>query len=61
MPKKIKLLRISQAAEMLGVNPETLRRWDRSGELRAIKLGKRGDRRYRASDIERMINRKKAG
>lgn len=29
MAKKIKLLRIRETAEMLGVNPETLRRWDR--------------------------------
>ena len=58
MAKKIKLLRIREAAEMLSVNPETLRRWDRSGELKAIKIGKRGDRRYRKEDIERLVNSK---
>lgn len=55
MPKKIKLLRISQAAEMLGVNPETLRRWDRSGEFKAIKLGRRGDRRYDIKDLQKFM------
>lgn len=58
MAKKIKLLRIREAAEMLGVNPETLRRWDREGRLFAIKIGKRGDRRYRIEDIERLIKHK---
>jgi len=56
MPKKIqKLLKIREAAEMLSVNPETLRRWDRSGKLKAIIISKRGDRRYREEDIEKII------
>ena len=45
---KIKLLGIREAAEMLSVNPETLRRWDRDGKLKAIIISKRGDRRYKA-------------
>ena len=52
---KIKLLGIREAAEMLSVNPETLRRWDRSGKLKAIIISKRGDRRYRKEDIEKLI------
>lgn len=55
MARRIKLLRIREAAEMLGLNPETLRRWDRQGRLVAIKIGKRGDRRYRKEDIEKYI------
>ena len=57
MTKKIKLLRISQAADMLGVNPETLRRWDRSGELKAIRLGARHDRRYERDEILKFIEK----
>ena len=56
---KIKLLGIREAAEMLGVNPETLRRWDRSSKLKAIIISKRGDRRYNLEDIEKFINKKK--
>ena len=52
---KIKLLGIREAAEMLSVNAETLRRWDRSGKLKAIIISKRGDRRYRQEDIEKYI------
>jgi len=31
------------------------RRWDRSGKLKAIIISKRGDRRYRKEDIEKLI------
>ena len=56
MAKKIqKLLKIREAAEILSVNPETLRRWDRSGKLKAIIISKRGDRRYKMEDIEKFI------
>ena len=54
---KIKLIKIREAAEMLSVNPETLRRWDRSGKLKAIIISKRGDRRYREEDIEKFIQK----
>jgi len=55
MTSKIsKLLKIREAAEILSVNPETLRRWDRSGKLKAIIISKRGDRRYRRDDIEKL-------
>jgi len=54
--KNIKgLLKIREAALLLGVNPETLRRWDREGKLVAVKVSKRGDRRYRKEDIEEFI------
>lgn len=58
MPDKIKLLRIREAAELLGVNPETLRRWDNDGRLRAIRIGKRKDRRYKLEDIKKVIDLK---
>jgi excisionase family DNA binding protein len=41
-----KLLTIAEAAELLKVHPETLRRWDREGILTAVKVNNRGDRRY---------------
>ncbi|MBI2600466.1 MerR family transcriptional regulator [Candidatus Daviesbacteria bacterium] len=56
MVKMIKLLRIREAAEILGVNPETLRRWDRLGKLKAVVVSTRGDRRYRREDIVNFIN-----
>lgn len=59
MLKSIKLLRIREAAEILGVNPQTLRRWDNEGRLKAVRMGKRGDRRYKMEDLQRVINNKK--
>jgi len=59
MTKKIKLLRISEAAEILGVNSETLRRWDDSGQLKAIRLGTRRDRRYDQDEILKLIEKRK--
>ena len=50
-----KLLSIQEAADILGVHPETLRRWDREGRLQAIKVGERGDRRYRHEDILMIV------
>ena len=49
-----KLLSIQEAADFLGVNPETLRRWDRAGKLVAIKMSDRGDRKYRYEDLLKM-------
>ena len=57
MPRTVKLLKIRQAAEMLGVNPETLRRWDKSGKLKAIIISERGDRRYKKEDIVRLVKK----
>lgn len=53
------LLTINEAASLLNVHPETLRRWDRSGELVAIKIGKRGDRRYSKRDILKLLSNSK--
>lgn len=46
MAKKIKLLKIREVAEILGVNPETLRRWDKSGKLKAVIVSTRGYRQF---------------
>jgi len=45
------LLSIQEAADLLKVHAETLRRWDREGKLIAIKVGDRGDRKYRYEDL----------
>ena len=58
MDQKTKLLRIKDAAEMLGINPETLRRWDNQGRLKAIRIGKRKDRRYKLEDLQKIIETK---
>lgn len=56
MSEPEEFLTIQEAAQMLGVHPETLRRWDRSGKLKAIKIGERGDRRFSKTDILKFTN-----
>lgn len=47
------MLTIGQAAEYLGVSLNTLRRWDRSGKLRAVRSAG-GHRYYLLSDLKRF-------
>ena len=47
-----KLLTIGQASEYLGVSLNTLRRWDESGKLIAIKKDGGSHRYYREKDLE---------
>jgi hypothetical protein len=49
------LISLQDAAKLLNLHPETLRRWDRLGRLDAVKVGSRGDRRYRKIDIEKLV------
>jgi len=52
------LLTIQDVARLLKVHIETLRRWDKSGKLKAIKINNRGDRRYRMEDINEYLRKK---
>lgn len=52
------LLTIRQVAKVLNVHPDTLRRWDRKGKLKAIRVGTRrgvGERRYQREDIVKLM------
>lgn len=58
------LLTLKEAAKILRANEQSLRRWDKQGILKAVRVGKRrgvGDRRYRKKDIEAYISHKKVG
>lgn len=52
---KTKLLTIKKASELLGVTPLTLRRWDKNGRLKAVRVGSRGDRRYEEVKLLQLI------
>lgn len=47
----------SQAAKKLGVTKDTLRRWAVAGRLAHLKLAS-GHRRYRASDIDKEVQKR---
>jgi len=49
------LISISEAASILGVSIDTLRRWDRSGKLKSLKLAG-GHRRYYKSQLELYLS-----
>lgn len=49
------LLTLAETARMLGLRPVTLRKWDREGKLKALRIGSRGDRRYQKSDILQVL------
>lgn len=50
------LITLSEASQILKVHPNTLRKWDRKGILKAVRFGQRGDRRYRKDDISKLTN-----
>jgi len=45
---------VMEAAKILGVNPETLRRWDRAGKLKAKRNPMNNYRLYSDKDIESL-------
>ena len=50
------LLTIDEASKLLAVSKMTLYRWDQSGVLKKLEIG--GKRRYRKSDIDRLVGGK---
>jgi excisionase family DNA binding protein len=52
------ILTLQQAASVLHVHPNTLRNWDNEGVLKAVRYGKRGDRRYKKEDLIQILNKK---
>jgi phosphohistidine swiveling domain-containing protein len=51
------LIDINEASKLLGVSKLTLRNWDKSGLFKAVRIGNRGDRRYKKVDIEKFISK----
>jgi putative resolvase len=49
------LLGVREAARRLGVHENTLRRWEQSGLIHAVKLPT-GVRRFRAEDIQKLVD-----
>lgn len=45
------IMTCDEVAEFLRVHVSSVRRWSRSGKLRAYKVGGRGDWRYRKQDV----------
>lgn len=53
------ILTLKQACELLNCHPNTLRNWDNQGILKALRFGRRKDRRYKKADIIKFIENNK--
>ncbi len=49
------IMTCAEVAEFLRVHLSSVRRWSRSGELKAYKVGSRGDWRYREQDVRDFL------
>ncbi len=50
-----RLYTMRQTCKILGVHPNTLRKWDEKGVLKAVRIGLRKDRRWKESAIIDII------
>ena len=49
------MLPVREVARLLHVHSNTLRRWADRGVIRAYRITRRGDRRFRRADIARFL------
>ena len=49
------LMTIAQAAEYVGVTPLTLRNWDKSGKLKAVRNPLNGYRMYDKDELDKFL------
>jgi len=49
------MLTTRDAAQLLGLHPNTVRHWSNIGILKAYRIGSRGDRRFRREDIDGFL------
>ena len=50
-----KMLTVQEVADRLGLHRNTIRRLGDRGELKSIRVCKRGDRRWREEDIDHYL------
>jgi len=51
----------SDVAYLLGVHPNTVRRWSNKGILRTYRIGPRDDRRFKREDIDTFLKERQVG
>jgi len=49
------MLTTSEVARILNVHINTVRRWSNQSNLKAYRIGSRGDRRFNPEDIDRFL------
>jgi excisionase family DNA binding protein len=51
---KSEYLAVGEAAALVGVSVDTLRRWERAGQIKAVRTPT-GQRRFKRSDVEALL------
>lgn len=51
------ILTLGEAARLLGIHTNTLRRWSDKGLIRTYRISQRGDRRFRRDDIDAFLEK----
>ena len=54
------MLTIREVARLLHIHSNTVRRWADQGIIRAYRIGRRGDRRFRRKDIVHFVSKPNA-
>jgi excisionase family DNA binding protein len=49
------MLTVREVARLLHVHPNTLRRWSNDGRIRAYRINRRGDRRFKREEVDRFL------
>jgi excisionase family DNA binding protein len=49
------MLRVGEAARLLHVHPNTLRKWSTDGLIPSYRIGRRRDRRFALEDLARFL------
>jgi DNA (cytosine-5)-methyltransferase 1 len=57
MPSMRYFLTVSEAAELLGVSASTIRNWDRSGKLKALRHPVNNYRLYDRDELQALLAR----
>lgn len=50
------ILTTGDVAQLLGLHPNTVRRWSKKGILKSYRIGSRSDRRFRREDVDGFFN-----
>lgn len=52
---KPQLLTVGEAADLIHVHINTIRRWADSGIIKSFRVGARGDRRFIREDVQKLL------